>query len=465
MVLGVAHDSNAHALLRSDLNSVLFGETFTQAAEQVESELRLVAELEKEAEELGEDALAWEQQNQQQQPSSSGSGGAGTGAGAAAGSRFSLSRNNSTNSAVGSPVGSPAHSSSAGGNTPTGGSSSGSAKASRLARLSVNFPAALVKSHSASATLFSGSTGGGAGSPVPSPMSSPLNPRGSIAGGGGGGGTGGSAMRRSSLLKSKSITSLYGPRALSEQKVESLLRGSSSGSSSGGGGGVRGTIGGAGGIGGMGSIEEGEEEEAGERRSSVLQGGAVAAAEAAFALEHETDIQIETRVNGRRDVLTVNPLLGTMAGRLVASKNADKMESKLVDLFGGKKTKQRWYEVNAEYFCWSAGHDKEAEYKGSVPVSTITDIRTYTTDSNLSATNAHAFEFETPERVFALGCETAAEKENWVTALQTSRDSSIMLKGSYKSHARSLTAKDLTKFSAMFKKQGEVRLVCSVHCS
>ena len=152
----------------------------------------------------------------------------------------------------------------------------------------------------------------------------------------------------------------------------------------------------------------------------------------------------------------MNPLLGTMAGILVASKNTDKIESKLVDLWGGKKTKRRWYEVDAEYFSWCAGHDKESEFKGSIPVSNITDIRSHTSDSNLQSTHPHAFEFETQDRVYALGCETAAEKDNWVTALQISRDSSIMTKGSYKLMSRELTTKDIHKFELMFKKQGAV---------
>ena len=58
--------------------------------------------------------------------------------------------------------------------------------------------------------------------------------------------------------------------------------------------------------------------------------------------------------------------------------------------------------------------------------------------------------------MFALGCETADEKDSWVTALQVSRDSSIMVNGSYKYQSRELTSKDLVHLSQQFKKQGKV---------
>lgn len=58
--------------------------------------------------------------------------------------------------------------------------------------------------------------------------------------------------------------------------------------------------------------------------------------------------------------------------------------------------------------------------------------------------------------MFALGCETADEKDSWVTALQVSRDSSIMVNGSYKHQSRELTGKDLVTYAARFKKQGTV---------
>lgn len=74
--------------------------------------------------------------------------------------------------------------------------------------------------------------------------------------------------------------------------------------------------------------------------------------------------------------MRVNPLEGTMAGLLIAAKNADRVEAKVVDLFGGKKTKHRWYELDHEHFKWCAGHEKEAEYKGQVSVGTVVEVHT-----------------------------------------------------------------------------------------
>ena len=355
MVMGVA-DVNAHALLRSDLNSVLIGETFDQAMDQVNSEMEVLKEIEREASEIGETSSSlW------------------------------------------------------------GSSPSGKAKASgpppvippkpargALQRLSVSLRGP---------SLTSGSGGTAASPPFPLQKSSSLKignesisespqPTDKVA-----------MLRRTSILRSKSIKTLHGPRAISEQKMESMLRNPTA----------------------LAGISE---------RDSIV--------------EHDTDIEIQTKSNGRTEIVRVNPLMGSMAGSLVASKNIDKMESKLVDLFGGKKTKHRWYQVDATDFKWCAGNEKEGEFKGFVPVSTITDIRSYTTDQTLLATNPNSFEFETQERIFALGCDTAAEKDNWVTALQISRDASIMTKGSYKLQSKELTHKDLIKFAAMFKKQGAV---------
>eukprot|EP01040_Poterioochromonas_malhamensis_P011521 gene11521-12563_t len=161
--------------------------------------------------------------------------------------------------------------------------------------------------------------------------------------------------------------------------------------------------------------------------------------------------QIEIRSN--QYSVVVNPLEGTMAGLLHAAKNADKIESRFLDIVGGKKTKRRWYELDHEHFKWCGGHDKDADYKGLVKVSTITDIRPFTTDSYVAAECQHCFEIETTERTYAVGCETATEKDNWLTALQRCRDNYLMSKGSYKLQFRELSTADVNKFAGMFQKQ------------
>lgn len=203
-------------------------------------------------------------------------------------------------------------------------------------------------------------------------------------------------------LRRRSLVSMYGPRAYDEQKVSAALKSS-----------VR--------------IND---------RGSLQQGG--------------------LEVKSGKKVVLVNPGEGTMAGLLVASKNAEKLETKFLDILGGKKTKRRWYELDAERFKWCAGHDKDEEFKGFVSVSTITDVRPYSADANLLATNPHSFEIETTERVFALGCETIEEKDHWVTAVRTCRDNYILTKGSYRLQFRELTTADVYKFADNFFRQGDV---------
>ena len=295
MVMGVV-DTNAHALLRSDLNSVLLGESYDQAMTQVETEMELLARLEQEADEAGEGEDTFDMQP------------------------LSHSLKSGNNSATSSPI--------------------APSKPARGAfrRLSVSL------------MNINGSPGGAPASTSPVPIGrasslsnvaddSQVPDR-------------VSAARRASILKTKSITTLHGPRAISEQKLDAMLK-----------------------------------------SPNAL----AALTDRGTLNERDTDLTIEAKINGRVEKVTVNPLMGSMQGSLTALKNTDKMESKLKDLLGGKKTKRRWYEVDAVSFKWCAGHEKDSEYKGTVPVSSITDIRNYSTDAVLMASNPHSFEFETVE--------------------------------------------------------------------
>ncbi|RYH10495.1 hypothetical protein EON65_39375, partial [archaeon] len=209
-------------------------------------------------------------------------------------------------------------------------------------------------------------------------------------------------------LRRRSMTTMYGAKAYDERKVDAMVRQMSS-------------------------------NEQANFNAFVSETGSIAG----------THIEIKSKNMS----VFVNPLAGTMAGMMHAAKNADKMESKFLDMVGGKKTKRRWYELDNGLFKWCAGHDKEADYKGSVSVSTIIDIRNYTTDPFVSTATPHCFEFETNERIYALACETPEEKDNWLTALQKARDDYIMTKGSYKLQSRELSSADIFKHLEMFKKQ------------
>lgn len=293
MVMGVV-DANQRALLRSDLDSVLLGESYDQAVSQVETEIELVRQIELDAEEAGEGGDTFDMSPLKSALSATSSPVVPSKPARGAFRRLSVSlmNINSSPSAAAAPASSPV--------APIG-------RASSLTSVTDDSPAVVDRA---------------------------------------------TAVRRTSMLRSKAITTLHGPRAISEQKVDAMLKNPSA----------------------MASITD---------RGTLT--------------EHDTDQTIETKVNGRLERVTVNPLVGTMAGLLTASKNADKMESKLKDLLGGKKTKRRWYEVDAVNFKWCAGHDKENEYKGIVPVSSIVDIRSYSTDAALTAANPHSFEFETAE--------------------------------------------------------------------
>ena len=206
-------------------------------------------------------------------------------------------------------------------------------------------------------------------------------------------------------LKRKSMITIHGSKAYNEKKVESLMSKSSL----------------------VGVVSD---------RGSIV------------------GTNIEVRSNG--NVMKVNPLQGTMAGLLIAAKNTEKIEAKIIDVFGGKKTKRRWFELDADNFKWCAGHDKESEYKGSVPIGSIIDIRPHTNDHSVMESSSHAFEIETNERSYAFGCESAKERDSWVTALETGRDRHMINKGSYLLQLKELTFPEVEHFAEMFRKQGQV---------
>eukprot|EP01038_Epipyxis_sp_PR26KG_P007971 gene7971-10811_t len=154
--------------------------------------------------------------------------------------------------------------------------------------------------------------------------------------------------------------------------------------------------------------------------------------------------------------LFVNPNKGSMAGLLTAAKNVDKIENKLIEMVGGKKTKRRWFELNRTSFRWCHGHEKEVEFKGNVTIASIIGIRNFATDQNICDACKYTFEIETTERVYALGCETAVDKDNWVTALRSAYDHHQIMKGVHKIKIKELSYDNIIKYSEMYYKQGTV---------
>ena len=377
MVIGVS-DINAHTLLRSELDAVLVGENYDLAVVQVESEREQLKKIEQEALEIGEAAGFWESSPAQGVVSAGGSSVGGSHSVAAA-------------SVAAVTPSKPAR-----------------GKLSRLSVSLMNFTgtgSSTANSATTAATAVDNSRSSNMLAPnnTTTDTTTPIFDKSSV-------------VRRASILKSKAIRSIHGPRAMSEQKLEAMLK---------------------------------------QPQNSTL--NTINERDLSAIIESDSNnIEIDIRINGKLEKIQVNPILGTMAGLLTASKNTEKIESMLVDLWGGKKTKRRWYELDNENFKWCSGHEKEYEYKGIIPVSSITDIRNHTTDQNLLLTNPHSFEFETTERIFALGCENLEEKQQWLTALQISRDNSIIQKGSYKNYNKELNLKDIEKFYKMLIKQGMV---------
>ncbi len=96
----------------------------------------------------------------------------------------------------------------------------------------------------------------------------------------------------------------------------------------------------------------------------------------------------------------------------------------------------RWirrYELDGDSFKWSTDQEKDSNpsdiriipmsrcfslffvvvssFDYSFPFThSVIEIRYNTNDANLLKESQHCFEFETNERTFALGCDTAAEK-------------------------------------------------------
>lgn len=208
-------------------------------------------------------------------------------------------------------------------------------------------------------------------------------------------------------LRRKSMITMYGPRAINEQKVDAMIRNNRAN---------------------LASISE---------TGSIVEGA----------------VQVPISNN---KTMTVHPLSGTMAGLLTAAKN-EQGAGAFRSAFGGKSTKRRWYEVNNEYFGWFAGHEKEnGDFKSKIDVNTITDVRPFTTDTHVIENSPFAFEIETSERSYALGCETQVDKDHWISALLAARDNAMMAKAAYKLQKKDLTIADALKYKDNFKKQGDV---------
>ena len=157
----------------------------------------------------------------------------------------------------------------------------------------------------------------------------------------------------------------------------------------------------------------------------------------------------------------VNPLLGTMGGVCIIMVGGEESKGKFFTriLSRSAHLQTSWYELDGKVL-WK-GSDKErdaATFKRVLVMSDVLFIRDYTTDERLNKEVRFALEIETEkEGVIALGCETAHEKDCWLTAFNAARENAFRSKMSqYRLVTRDLTLDEFRTHAEMFVKQGQV---------
>ena len=70
-------------------------------------------------------------------------------------------------------------------------------------------------------------------------------------------------------------------------------------------------------------------------------------------------------------------------------------------------------------------------------MSSIIEIRSFSTDDSILKISNFCFEFETADRVFALGCRSLEEKQSWLTALGVARDRALVFASDSQSSLKS----------------------------
>ena len=137
-----------------------------------------------------------------------------------------------------------------------------------------------------------------------------------------------------------------------------------------------------------------------------------------------------------------------MNGLLVSVKNHEKPEAVFRDFLGFKKTKRRWYELNFDCLSWY-GRDGDEEFKGSISVGDITDIRPYSTNSNLGGIHTFGFEVSTVNREFFFGSGDEQSRDDWICDFKLACETYFLRKGYYTHSYRDMTLKDLDYFATL----------------
>ena len=147
-------------------------------------------------------------------------------------------------------------------------------------------------------------------------------------------------------------------------------------------------------------------------------------------------------------------------------------------------TTRRWYSVDDELFQWgssdkplpaekhkssastnssassgSAASASASALPGHILVSSIADVRSYTTDiAMLKAAKKLGYsplEIETSDGgVLVLGCEDSSRRDQWVLTIRTNKDHHLYNRSSYRNQMHELTAVDIFRFAQSFRKLG-----------
>ena len=119
----------------------------------------------------------------------------------------------------------------------------------------------------------------------------------------------------------------------------------------------------------------------------------------------------------------------------------------------------RWFELDNEKLKHTKTTDSAVE-EGSMPIASMTDIRSYTTSSAIIKEHLHhTFEIETATHVYAFGCNESAIKDAWLLALSANRERFIVDNSSYKARVVEigvLTVEKVLMFAEEFKEQFEI---------
>lgn len=127
----------------------------------------------------------------------------------------------------------------------------------------------------------------------------------------------------------------------------------------------------------------------------------------------------------------------------------------LISLSDKTRVMSTWYELDGISLKCCEGKDREPkEFKIIVPMASVVFIRDFTTDQKLSKEVRFALEIETTDDVISLGCESAFDKDCWMTALTVARDLAVMKRSAYRLVSKDLTVDEFKAHAEMYIKQG-----------